>query len=88
MPLSPTNSLSWVFPSHNTDVVGFYKWWWQRIKCETETEAIFGLEQRNYKVYANILDNVQMTKRFSVVVDTGAGSSFIRIHDCGSFDGK
>lgn len=81
MPLYQTNPLSSVFPSSNNEGIRFIKRPWQSIIFETQPEAFFVLARRDYKLYANIGETVRTMKRFVVVIDTGAGSKFIRIHD-------
>lgn len=50
-------------------------------KCESNPEADFVWTNLNYKLYANIGQNVQKKIRFVVVLDTGAGSNFIRLYE-------
>ena len=66
-------------PRTNPPGIGFLRRPWQQVKSHDDPEAVFVLAKRNYKVYANIgLDTRHMT-RFMTVLDTGAGSSFIRL---------
>ena len=43
-----------------------------------EPDTVFVMVRRNYKVYANLGITRRQTRRYSVILDTGAGSSFIR----------
>ena len=51
---------------------------WRRIINKKEPETVFVLAKRNYKVYAYLGLTKKSTNRYMVVLDTGAGSSFIR----------
>jgi len=76
--LPPTNPHSPDEARINPEGIGFLQRPWRRVKRVTNPEAIFIMAKRNYKVYANIGQTQSMTKRFVTVLDTGAGSSFIR----------
>lgn len=52
------------------------RWW--RVKRSEEPETLFVMVKRNYKIYANIGFNRRSTRRFTAVLNTGAGPSFIR----------
>lgn len=52
---------------------------WRRISNPSEPSAVYILAKRNYKLYANIVETSRNTRPFSIIVDTGAGSSFIRL---------
>ena len=43
-----------------------------------EPDTVFVMVRRNYKVYANLGITRRQTRRYSMILDTGAGSSFIR----------
>ena len=77
-PLCPTNpdSQPTIVNQHG---IGFLQRPWIRVKHDSNPEAIFVLAKRNYKVYANLGLTVRSTKRFVVILDTGAGSSFITL---------
>ena len=51
---------------------------WRRVRRPTEPDTVFVMVRRNYKVYANLGITRRQTRRYSVILDTGAGSSFIR----------
>ena len=51
---------------------------WRPIKRMKEPETIFIMARRNYKIAAYIGLTRSATSRFAAVLDTGAGSSFIR----------
>jgi len=51
---------------------------WKRVTKFDEPETVFVMVRRNYKVYANLGITRRQTRRYSVILDTGAGSSFIR----------
>ena len=52
---------------------------WRRVKRKDyEEETAFVLAKRNYKVHANIGHGLSSLHRYTAVLDTGAGSSFIR----------
>lgn len=51
------------------------------MKRESHPEAVFVFVKRNYKLYANIGLTLPSTKRFFVVLDTGADPSFTIIDD-------
>lgn len=75
---NPLTSLSYL--SIN-DLIGFHKCPWQGIKSETEPESVFALAKRSYKVYENMGHISRTMILFAVVLDTGAGSGFIRLHE-------
>ena len=54
---------------------------WHRIGNTAEPETVFILAKRNYKVYANLGLTSSNMKRFTTILDTGAGSSFIRLDE-------
>ena len=51
---------------------------WRRVKKLDELETVFVMVLRIYKVYANLDITLRQTRRYSVILDTGAGSSYIR----------
>ena len=65
-------------PSNNPPDIGLLCRPWRRIRKEKEPGTIFILSRTNYKVHANLGITTKAMRRFAVVVDTGAGSSFIR----------
>lgn len=54
---------------------------WCHVHPEECLEVIYVLTKLNCKVYANIVESTRNTQRFTVVLYTGAGSSFVRLHD-------
>ena len=57
---------------------GFLARPWKRITRRHAPEAIYVFAKRNYKVHANLCITRRNTRSFVTVLDTGAGSSFIR----------
>lgn len=53
---------------------------WQRNKREVDLEAIY-IFAKDYKVYINIGITYTTKGRFATVLDTGAGSNFIRLDE-------
>ena len=66
-------------PTNNNDInIGILARPWQRIKKKTDPETLFVLAKRNYKVHAYLGITARATTQYVVILDTGAGSSFIR----------
>lgn len=63
----------------NAAGISFFERPWICIKKESHPEAVFVLEKRNYKFYANLGLPVRSTKRFVFILDIGADSSFMRL---------
>lgn len=55
--------------------------WCVSVRGDTNSEAIFVLAKRNYKLYANIGVTTCSTNRFVAILHTGAGSSFIGLNE-------
>ncbi len=85
----PTNSsLSPQFASSNavssakaiiSQTAGILKRPWRRIRrADFEKETVFVLARRNYKVHIDIGQDPSVMTRYAAILDTGAGSSFIK----------
>ena len=59
-------------------VIGLLQRPWRRIQREKQSQTVFVMAKRNYKIAAYLGLTRRAMKRFIVVLDTGAGSSFIR----------
>ena len=51
---------------------------WRRVKRQFEPETIYLLARRNYKVFADIGVTRRHMRRYVTILDTGAGSSYVR----------
>ena len=77
-PRSNNSTENDLWSNNNTNIIRYLQRPWRRIKKRHRPEAIFILAKRNYKVLANIGVTRRATQRFETILDTGAGSSFIR----------
>lgn len=57
---------------------GILKRPWRRVKKFDETEIVFVMVRRNYKIYTNIGFSKRSTKRWATILDTRSGPTFIR----------
>ena len=64
--------------STDDSTIGVLQRPWRRIRRQKLPDSIFMMARRNYKVNALIGKSIHAMRRFVVVLDTGAGSSFIK----------
>lgn len=80
-PLSPTNSPGPTSALLNAFRIGSLQRTLLRVVQESEPQTVFILANCNYKSYRNIGQIVRSTKRFVVILETGARSRFLALRE-------
>jgi len=75
---SPTDSSTGKSIQPTNFLCGLLQRPWRRVKKHDKPETVFVMVRRNCKVYANLGITRRQTRRYPVILDTGAGSSFIK----------